>query len=83
MVVTRWTAHSTHHGEVMGVSPSGKQIEVSGISMDPIPGGKVAENCVNWDALEMLQQIGAVPESEQTQGIYAVALDRLSEGQDR
>ena len=24
MVVTRWTAHGTHKGEVMGVFPSGK-----------------------------------------------------------
>jgi predicted ester cyclase len=69
MVVTRWPARGTHRGELMGVAPSGKQIEVSGMSMDHISGGKIAENWVNWEALEMMQQIGAIPESEQTQGI--------------
>jgi steroid delta-isomerase-like uncharacterized protein len=69
MVVTRWTARGTHRGEIMGVAPSGKQIEVSGMSMDRISGGKIAENWVNWEALEMMQQIGAIPESEETQGI--------------
>src|SRR5215208_1641951 len=66
MVVTRWTARGTHRGELMGVAPSGKQIEVSGMSMDRISGGKIAENWVNWEALEMMQQIGAIPESEET-----------------
>jgi hypothetical protein len=44
-------------------------MEVSGMSMDRISGGKIAENWVNWDALEMMQQIGTIPESEQAQGI--------------
>jgi predicted ester cyclase len=52
----------------MGVFPSGKQIEASGIIIDRISGGKVTENWANWDALEMLQQIGVITESEQTQG---------------
>ena len=69
MVVTRWTARGTHRGELMGVAPSGRQIVVSGMSMDRISGGKIAENWVNWEALEMMQQIGAIPESEETQGI--------------
>jgi predicted ester cyclase len=68
-VVTRWTACDTHRGELMGMAPSIKRIEMSGMSMDRISGGKMAENWVNWDTLEMLQQIDAIPESEQTQGI--------------
>jgi len=46
-VVTRWTARGTHRGELMGVLPSGKQIEVSGMGMDPISGGKIVENWVS------------------------------------
>jgi len=68
MVVTRWTARGTHQGELIGVPPSGRYIVVSGMSMDRISEGKIAENRTNWGALEMLQQIGAIPESEQTQG---------------
>ena len=69
MVVTRWTAHGTHQGEFMGIAPSGNSIEVSGMSMDRISGGKIAEDWVNWDALEMMQQIGAIPQTGPTQGI--------------
>jgi hypothetical protein len=39
-VVTRWIARGTHHGEFMGVPPSGRRIEVSGMSMDRISGGQ-------------------------------------------
>jgi predicted SnoaL-like aldol condensation-catalyzing enzyme len=38
MVVTCWTAGGTHRGEFMGVPPSGRRIEVSGMSMDRISG---------------------------------------------
>jgi len=41
MVVTRWLVRGTHRGELMGVAPSGRRIEVSGMSMDRISGGKI------------------------------------------
>src|SRR5919199_1295411 len=31
-VVSRWTARGTHRGEFMGVAPSGRMMEVSGMS---------------------------------------------------
>lgn len=69
MVVTRWTARGTHRGEFMGVPPSGRRVRVSGMSMDRISGGRIVENWNYWEALEMMQQIGAVPESGQSRGI--------------
>jgi steroid delta-isomerase-like uncharacterized protein len=69
MVVTRWIARGTHRGEFMGVPPSGRRIEVSGMSMDRISGGKIVENWNNWEALEMMRQIGAIPDAEHTQGV--------------
>jgi steroid delta-isomerase-like uncharacterized protein len=68
MVVTRWIARGTHRGEFMGVPPSGRRIEVSGMSMDRISGGRIAENWNNWEALEMMRQIGAVSDSEHARG---------------
>ena len=68
MVVTRWIARGTHRGEFMGVPPSGNHIEVSGMSMDRISGSRIVENWNNWEALEMMRQIGAIPDSEHTQG---------------
>jgi steroid delta-isomerase-like uncharacterized protein len=61
-VVTRWTGRGTHQGELMGVSPSGNRVEVPGITISRIEGGKVVEEWDIYDALGMMQAIGAVPE---------------------
>lgn len=60
-VVDRWTGRGTHRGELMGVAPTGKQVTASGISIHRISGGRIAETWNNYDALGMLQQIGAIP----------------------
>jgi SnoaL-like polyketide cyclase len=64
MVATRWTARGTHQGELMGIPPSGNRVEVPGTTISRIEGGKVAEEWDNYDALGMMQAIGAVPEQE-------------------
>jgi len=62
MVTTRWTGRGTHQGDLMGVPPSGNRVEVPGITISRIEGGKVAEEWEVYDALGMMQAIGAVPE---------------------
>lgn len=66
-VLTCWTARGTHQGEFMGIPPSGNRVEFTGISIDRIEGGKFVESWSNYDALGMMQQIGAVPSVEQAQ----------------
>jgi steroid delta-isomerase-like uncharacterized protein len=60
-VVARWTGSGTHVGELMGLSPTNKGIEVDAISIFRIADGKIAEEWTVWDALGLLQQVGAVP----------------------
>src|SRR3954464_6495770 len=60
MVCTRWSTTGTHDGELMGVPASGNQISGSGISIDRVVDGKVAESWVQWDNLGLMQQIGAL-----------------------
>src|SRR5215210_386675 len=64
-VVTRWSGRGTHQGELMGVPPSGNRIEIAGITINHFSGGKIAETWTNYDALGMMQQIGAIPEPGQ------------------
>ena len=45
----------------MGVEPTGKPIEVDAISVFRIADGKIAEEWTVWDALGLLQQVGAAP----------------------
>ncbi len=60
-VAIRWTIAGTHNGELMGIPPSGKRINCSGITIQRIADGKIVEGWTNFDALGMLQQIGAIP----------------------
>ena len=60
-VVARWTGSGTHQSELMGVEPTGASIAVDAISIFRIADGKIAEEWTVWDALGLLQQVGAVP----------------------
>ena len=60
-VVARWTGTGNHRGELMGLAPTGKPIDVDAISIFRIADGKIAEEWTVWDALGLLQQVGAVP----------------------
>ncbi len=60
-VVSRWTAHGTHRGELMGIAPTGKQVTVTGINIERIANGKLVEGWSNYDTLGMLQQLGVIP----------------------
>jgi steroid delta-isomerase-like uncharacterized protein len=60
-VVLRLTSRGTHQGEMMGIPPTGRPITVSEIHIYRIADGQVVERWGVFDALGMLQQIGAVP----------------------
>jgi steroid delta-isomerase-like uncharacterized protein len=58
-VVVRWTWSATHTGEFMGIPPTGRQIAVAGISIHRFADGKFVESWVNYDSLDMMQQLTA------------------------
>ncbi len=60
-VVTRYTVRGTHRGDFMGTPPTGKKINLSGITIDRYSSGKIAESWNVTDSLTLLQQIGVVP----------------------
>ena len=60
-VVSRWTGRGTHTGDLMGIAPTGKQVTVTGISIQRIANGKIVEEWSNYDMLGMLQQLGVAP----------------------
>jgi steroid delta-isomerase-like uncharacterized protein len=64
-VVTRWTSSGTHQSELMGVAPTGNQVRITGITINRVSAGKIVESWTNYDALGMMQQIGAIPERGQ------------------
>jgi steroid delta-isomerase-like uncharacterized protein len=64
-VVSRWGAQGTHQGELMGIAPTGNHVAITGITIHRIENGKIVEEWENWDALGLMQQIGAVASPEQ------------------
>jgi len=60
-VVTRWIGQGTHQGELMGIAPTGNQVTMTGITIHRIEDTKIVEEWSNWDALGLMQRIGAVP----------------------
>ena len=64
-VATRWKVVGTHEGSFQGVPPSGKRIEMTGITIFRLANGKLVDGWTNEDLLGLLQQIGAVPAPEQ------------------
>lgn len=62
-VVTRWTIRGTHQGEIEEFGPStGRQVEIKGITIHRIEGGRIVEEWERYDNLSVMQQLGLVPE---------------------
>ena len=63
-VMTRWTAHGTHRGELAGIPPTSKSATVTGMGVDRIVNGKIVESWGVFDQFGMLQQLGVIPKPE-------------------
>ena len=61
--VTRWTVRGTHQGETEEYGPpTGKQIEVEGLTLHRLEAGKIVEEWERFDNLSFLQQLGLAAE---------------------
>ena len=61
-VLIRWALSGTQEGEVQGIPPTGRPVTLTGFDLFRIEGGKIVEEWDIYDALGMMQAIGAVPE---------------------
>ena len=60
-VVNRWSATGTHQGEFMGVPATGNKVTVTGIEINRLVDGKIVEHWEQFDAMGLMQQLGAIP----------------------
>jgi steroid delta-isomerase-like uncharacterized protein len=67
MVAARVAFHGTHRGEFQGIPPTGKEVAFSSIEINCVVDGKVEEHWVQLDLLGLMQQLGALPEPEQSE----------------
>jgi steroid delta-isomerase-like uncharacterized protein len=59
-VATRYTFRGTHRGDLMGIPPTGRPVEIGGISIYRIADGKMQEAWIEYDMLGLLQQLGVI-----------------------
>ena len=57
IVAARWRARGTSRGEFLGVAPTGRSIECTGISMYRVENGRIAELWETRDTLGILHQL--------------------------
>lgn len=60
-IVVRWTGKGTHEGELYGVQGTGKTLNFRGTDWLKFKDGKIVESWGFYDALGLMQQIGAIP----------------------
>ncbi|MCA1702583.1 MAG: ester cyclase [Actinobacteria bacterium] len=60
-VVIRVTGTGTHEGEFQGIAPTGRRVTATGVGIGRIENGRIAEAWAAYDALGLMQQLGAIP----------------------
>ena len=63
-IVVRWTATMRHTGPGLGIDATGAEINLRGMGIARIAGGKVQETWDNWDRMAMFEQIEAAVKSK-------------------
>ncbi len=61
LVATRWSAKGTHLGPFMGIPATGKAVQLTGMTIERIAGGKRLEGWGVPDMLGLMGQLGAGP----------------------
>lgn len=59
-VAQRLTATATHEGEFVGIEPTGKRVEFTGMNISRLVDGKLVEGYELWDMFGLLRQLGIV-----------------------
>lgn len=60
IVAHRWILTGTHEGEMMGVEPTGRRVEVMGVEMNRVEDGKISASHTVSDSMGMMRQLGVL-----------------------
>ena len=58
--VVRWTAVGTHDGDLLGIPASHREVRMTGIDILRVADGLIVERWGETNALQTMQQIGAI-----------------------
>jgi len=60
LISTRWEFTATNTGPYLGHPPTGKTVTWTGVQIDRIAGGRIAESWVDWDMYRQFKGLGFV-----------------------
>jgi predicted ester cyclase len=60
-VVLRGTFRGTHQGELMGIAPTGRTVNVPLIMVYQLASEKISDHWMGVDRMDLLQQLGVAP----------------------
>ena len=66
-VAERWTGRGTHRGELQGIAPTDRRVEVPGSVFYRIVDGKIVEFRGQLDMMGLMRQLGAIPSPQQAE----------------
>ncbi len=61
-VARMWTFTGTQTGDFFGLPPTGRAVEISGVDVERLAGGRIVEHWSFWDGMELMRQLGAGPD---------------------
>lgn len=68
VVMAHWTAQASHLDQWHDLAATGARVSWSGVTIAHVADGKIVEHQTVWDALGLLEQIGAVPRIRKADG---------------
>ncbi len=57
-VVFRWTIEGTHSGPLRGLPATGSRVRFSGVAIDRVLDGRIVEEWVDFNVLDLMLQLG-------------------------
>jgi steroid delta-isomerase-like uncharacterized protein len=57
-VAYRWTMRGTHQGDIEGIAPTGRALEVSGITIVRVENGRIVEDWFESGSASLEEQLG-------------------------
>jgi len=64
LVTAHWKMTGKHNGPFIGIPPTNRPVEIAGIDIYRLRDGKLAEHWHVVETLEMLQQLGVIPQMQ-------------------
>ncbi len=70
-LAAHWTASGTQVGSLLALPSTGRSVELTGVSLYHMEGGKIAEAWVYWDVMGLLKQTGVELKLQRTAGAHS------------